>query len=149
MNEEILTRLTARNDPYACAITEEIISESTRTDKWYPCFDAFATLLNHSKSLVRNRGLTILAALAQWDDENRFDGILDAFLSHITDEKPITSRQCVKALVQVGQAKPQYLPRIRLALRSADLTKYKDSMRPLIEKDIEKTLHILEREETI
>lgn len=83
--------------------------------------------------------LHILAANAQWDEENRFDGIISDFLAHITDEKPITSRQCIKALAQLGLAKPQYVPAILSRLRSADLSKYKDSMRPLIEKDIAET----------
>ena len=93
----------------------------------------------YPKSLVRNRVLYIIAANAQWDYENRFDVILSKYLSHITDEKPITARQCIKALVQVGKAKPQYIPIIINHLHSADLSKYKDSMRPLIEKDIAET----------
>ena len=40
---------------------------------------------------------------------------------------------------QVGSAKPQYIPVILSCLRSADLSKYRDSMRPLIEKDIAET----------
>lgn len=85
----------------------------------------------------------ILAANAQWDEENRFDAIISDFLSHITDEKPITARQCVKALAQVGLAKLQYIPGILSNLRDADLSKYKDSMRPLIEKDMAETERIL------
>ena len=142
--QDIIAKLTAKDDTYACAIADRIISESQDTDEWYEYFDAFASLLNHPKSLVRNRALYILAANAQWDDENRFDAILPEFLSHITDEKPITARQCIKALTQVGQAKPQYIPRITEALREADLSKYKDSMRPLIKKDIEETKRTLQ-----
>ena len=143
MKETIITGLTAKDDKYACALADKIISESRETDEWYKYFIDFAELLDHPKSLVRNRAIYILAANAQWDDENRFDSILPDFLTHITDEKPITARQCIKALSQVGLAKPQHIPRILLALRDADLSKYKDSMRPLIEKDIadtEKTL---------
>ena len=51
----------------------------------------------------------------------------------------LTARQCIKELAQVGEAKPQYIPRILSAFREADLSKYKDSMRPLIEKDILET----------
>ena len=61
-----------------------------------------AALHNHTKSLVKNRVLYILAANAQWDEDNHFDAILDDYLAHVTDEKPITARQCIKALVQVG-----------------------------------------------
>ena len=143
MNETIPAHLTAKNDNYACAFAEKIISESQESDRWYSDFDTFASLLNHPKSLVRNRVLYILAANAQWDSENRFDEILPAYLSHITDEKPITARQCVKALAQIGRAKPQYIPQILDAFRNADLSKYKDSMRPLIEKDMAQTEAIL------
>ena len=143
MYENLIANLTSKDDKYACAVADKIISESQDTDEWYEYFDAFASLLNHPKSLVRNRVLYILAANAQWDDENRFDAILEDYLAHITDEKPITARQCIKALAQVGMAKPQYIPRILLCFHSADLSKYKDSMRPLIEKDMEETERLL------
>ena len=143
MKPDIITVLTASDDKYACAFADKIISESQETDEWYELFEEFASLLNHPKSLVRNRALTILAANAQWDDENRFDAVIEDYLSHITDEKPITARQCIKSLAQIGQAKPQYVPMILTALRSADLLKYKDSMRPLIEKDIQSTMEVL------
>lgn len=139
MKEDIVARLTAREDSYACALTDKIISESGETDVWYEYFDGFASLLKHPKSLVRNRALYLLAANAQWDAENRFDAILPEFLAHITDEKPVTARQCIKALAQIGAAKPQYIPEILSRLRSADLTKYRDSMRPLLERDIAET----------
>ena len=141
--QDIIAKLTAKDDKYACAIADKIISESQDTDEWYEYFDAFASLLNHPKSLVRNRVLHILAANARWDDENRFDAILEDYLAHITDEKPITARQCIKTLVQVGMAKPQYIPRILSCFHDADLSKYKDSMRPLIEKDMEETERLL------
>ncbi len=139
MKEDITARLTMKDDKYACALADKIISESQETDEWYEYFDDFASLLNHPKSFVRNRVLYILAANAQWDEENRFDLIISDFLSHITDEKPITARQCIKALAQLGLAKPQYIPEILSSLQNTDLSKYKDSMRPLIEKDIAET----------
>ena len=143
MYENLIADLTSKDDKFACAIADKIISESQDTDEWYGHFDTFASLLNHPKSLVRNRALHILAANAQWDDNNRFDTILSEYLSHVTDEKPITARQCIKALVQVGMAKPQYIPRILSCFHDADLSKYKDSMRPLIEKDMEETERLL------
>ena len=100
--QEIINKLTAKDDKFACAYAEMIIAESRECDTWYEYFNAFATLLNHPKSLVRNRALHILAANAQWDVENRFDAILPEFLTHVADEKPITARQCIQALAQVG-----------------------------------------------
>ena len=141
--QDIIAKLIAKDDKYACAIADKIISESQDTDEWYEYFDEFASLLNHPKSLVRNRVLYILATNAQWDNENRFDAIISEYIAHVTDDKPITARQCIKALAQIGVAKPQYIPRILLCLHEADLSKYKDSTRPLIEKDMTETERIL------
>ena len=140
MKQDAIALLTARDDKVACAFAERIVSESRETDAWYEYFDAFASLLAHPKSYVRNRALTVLAANARWDGENRFGGILREYLSHITDEKPITARQCIKALAEVGEYKPQMIPAITEALQGADLSGYRDSMRPLIEKDIRETI---------
>ena len=141
--QDIIAKLIAKDDKYACAIADKIISESQDTDEWYEYFDEFASLLNHPKSLVRNRVLYILATNAQWDNENRFDAIISECIAHVTDDKPITARQCIKALAQIGVAKPQYIPRILLCLHEADLSKYKDSMCPLIEKDMAEKERIL------
>lgn len=143
MNESIAAGLTSKDDRYACALADQIISESLETDEWIKHLEVFAALLDHPKSLVRNRALHILAANVQWDDENHFDSILPGFLAHITDEKPITARQCIKALAQVGKARPQYIPAILSAFHEADFSKYKDSMRPLIERDMAETERLL------
>ncbi len=143
MKEDIIEALTEKDDKAACALAERIASESLDSGKWYEYFDDFSTLLDHPKSLVRNRALHILAANARWDVENKFDSIIDTFLTHITDEKPITARQCIKALAQIGTAQPKHIPKILASLRNADLSEYKNSMRPLIEKDIEMTESIL------
>lgn len=143
MKEDIIARLTVKDDNYACALADQIIAESKETDEWYEYFLDFAALLSHKKSLVRNRAIYIIAANVQWDEENHFQEIKDEYLSHITDEKPITARQCVKALAQIGNDKPELMPEIVRALKTADLSGYKDSMRPLIEKDIAETLKAL------
>lgn len=143
MHEKVIANLTSKNDQLSCAFADRIIAESQESDVWYEYFDEFAALLDHPKSLVRNRALYILAANARWDKENRFDGLLPVYLSHITDEKPITARQCIKSLLQVGKARPQHIPAILLALQHADLSKYQDSMRPLIQKDMEEAERML------
>lgn len=143
MRLDIVELLTAKDDKKACELAFRIIKESNDSDKWYEYFDEIASLLHHPKSLVRNRALTILAANAKWDDKNKFDDILNEYLSHITDEKPITARQCIKALLQIAQAKQNYTKQIKTALQNVDLSKYKDSMKPLIEKDIYEVLTAL------
>lgn len=148
MKETMLAALTGKNDKYACELAGKIVEESRESEEWYDYFQDFVPLLRHPKSLVRNRALTILASNAQWDTENRFDQLLSEYLSHITDEKPITARVCIQTLPELAQAKPQYIPAILRTLEEAELSKYKDSMRPLIEKDIQKVRRILSVKET-
>lgn len=58
--EDLISKLTAKDNKYACALADKIISESKESDKWYEYFDDFAALLNHQNSLVRNRAVYIL-----------------------------------------------------------------------------------------
>ena len=41
--------------------------------------------------------------------------------------------------MRILDRQPQYIPKIIAALQEADLSKYTDSMRPLIENDISET----------
>ena len=136
--------LTGKDAKAAYAFTQQIVEESRASNAWYPCFDRFAELLRHKNSLVRNQAIAILAANARWDKEGKFDALLDEFLSHVTDVKPITARQCVAALPEVAEAKPELIPRIRVALEQADLSGYPDSMQPLILTDIVAALKRIE-----
>ena len=145
MNQPIIQKLTDKDDRYAYALTEKIASESEKTDTWFGYFDDFVELLSHPKSLVRNRAFRLIAANIQWDDQDRFYNYLDQFLIHITDEKPISARKCIESSAIIGALKPQYAPKILSALENADISKYKISMRPLIEKDIQEAVCTLQK----
>ena len=134
---DCIARLTGKNAKDAYAFAQQITAESRVSDVWYPHFNDFSILLRHKNSLVRNRAISILAANARWDKKgSKFDTLLDEFLSHVTDIKSITARQCVAALPEIAEAKPELIPRIRETLEQADLSGYPDSMRTLVLKDI-------------
>ena len=128
--------LTGKDATAAYALAQQITEESRVSDAWYSHINEFAALLSHKNSLVRNRAITILTANVRWDGEGKFDALLDEFLFHVTDVKPITARQCVAALPEISESKPELIPRIRTALEQADLSGYPDSMQPLVLKDI-------------
>ena len=96
-----VARLTGKDAKDAYTFAQQIVEESRDSEIWYPCFDRFAELLRHKNSLVRNRAISILAANARWDKVGKFDALLDEFLTHVTDIKPITARQCVAALPEI------------------------------------------------
>lgn len=113
-----------------------LLSESEKSNGVYKHFDTFSHMIDDANSYIRTRGLLLICTNAKWDDENRLDAIIDGCLSHILDEKPITSRQFIKALPEVAKHKPSLAPAIRNALMSADTGIYPDTMKSLVAKDI-------------
>ena len=100
--------------------------------------DRLSDMLESDNSYIRTRGLTLFAYNAKWDRANKIDEIIDGYLEHITDVKPITARQCIKLLPMIAKDKPELKEDILSALHRADVSFYEDSMRPLVYKDIQK-----------
>ena len=100
--------------------------------------------MRDSNSYIRTRGLTLIAHNAKWDEEGKIDGIIDEYLDHATDDKPITARQCIKSLPKLAEAKPNLMPHIASSLRQTDISQYADSMKSLIQNDIRDTLLALD-----
>ena len=134
--KELVANLRFPQNKVAYAALKELIARSQASNQVYPFFDEFVSLLEDENSLVRNRGLALIAHNTRWDTAGKLDGVLNIYLAHILDEKPITARQCVAALPEIAEAKTELIPRIRAALEQADLSRYSDSMQPLILKDI-------------
>lgn len=110
----------------------------------YAYIDAFIEMMRDSNSYIRTRGLTLIAHNAKWDEEGKIDGIIDEYLDHATDDKPITARQCIKSLPKLAEAKPNLMPHIASSLRQTDISQYADSMKSLIQNDIRDTLLALD-----
>lgn len=85
-------------------------------DAVYAHIDALIEMMRDSNSYVRTRGLTLIACNAKWDDAGKIDGIIDEYLDHMTDDKPITARQCIKSLPKLAQARPFWLDRAGVSL---------------------------------
>jgi len=132
--------LTSSNDEQAFQFLKLLEEKSSSSAQVYPFFDNLAEMLDSDNSYIRARGILLIAANAKWDTENKIDGIIGKYLNHITDEKPITARQCIKSLPAIAKNKPNLRNVIKEALSCADLSKYKENMQSLILKDIQKTL---------
>ena len=81
--------------------------ESEETDCVYSYMDRLSDMLDSDNSYIRTRGLTLLAYNAKWDKDYKIDEIIDKYLKHITDVKPITARQCIMLLPIVAKHKPE------------------------------------------
>lgn len=129
-----------KNNNIAYKALQELQKISEETDKVYPYMDRLGGMMDSDNSYIRTRGLTLLAHNAKWDKDHKIDEIIDSYLKHITDAKPITARQCIKLLPMIAKSKPDLKDDILLALQKADVSIYADSMQPLVYKDIQKAL---------
>ena len=120
----------------AYAALERLMAAAETSGEVCRYFDDYAAMLDDSGSYVRTRGLVMIARAARWDGAGRVEAVLDRYLEHITDPKPITARRCIQELRHLLSAKPEWAGRAREALQSADCARYPDSMRGLIQRDI-------------
>lgn len=98
---ETFELLFDKNNKIAYKALQELQKVSTETDCVYPYMDKLSDMLESDNSYVRTRGLTLLAYNAKWDKDYKIDEIIDKYLRHITDVKPITARQCIKLFLNV------------------------------------------------
>ena len=127
---------------------QDLQAESEASDRVYPHMDQFSAMLDSDNSYVRTRGLTLLAYNARWDTDYKIDEVIDRYLKHITDVKPITARQCIKLLPMIAKYKPELREDILSALYKANVSFYPDSMQTLVWKGIQTARRKIQKEET-
>ena len=130
-----------KNNNVAYKALQLLQKESEERNCVYPYMHRLSDMLDSENSYIRTRGLTLLAYNAKWDKDNKIDEIIDKYLKHITDIKPITARQCIKLLPIIAEYKPELKNDILSALHKANISIYGDSMQSLVHKDIQKVLN--------
>ena len=141
---EAVNGLFDKDDKAAYRRLKELVSASEQDNNVYQFFDTFADMLDDENSYIRTRGLLLISANAKWDTDNKIDEIIDKYLNHIMDDKPITARQCIKALPDIAKYKPSLTNDIVSALKKADPDRYAGSMQSLVNNDIQAALKIIE-----
>lgn len=142
--QSLVEGLTDKDAMYAYKCLQMLEEESKRSADVYLFFDTFAEMLKSTNSYFRTRGLTLIAANAKWDVDNKIDEVIDEFLKHIMDDKPITARQCIRILPLLVKYKPELKDDVERALHSANPLRYKESMQSLVAKDIKESLEAIE-----
>lgn len=144
--EETFGRLFDKNNNTAYKALQELQRESEESNRVYCYMDQLADMIDSDNSYIRTRGLTLIAYNAKWDKDNKIDEIIDEYLKHIEDVKPITARQCIKLLPMIAKNKPELKDDIVSALKKADISIYADSMQSLVYKDIQNSLAEIEKQ---
>lgn len=142
--EETFALLFHKDNKVAYAALKKLQGESERSPAVYPFMERLGEMLDSDNSYLRTRALTLLAYNARWDTDYKLDELIDRYLKHITDPKPITARQCIQLLPMIARNKPELKDIILAALHRANITIYTGSMQPLVYKDIQNALAEIE-----
>lgn len=105
-------------------------------DSLYAYFDDILKLLQNEKSYIRVRAFRLICLLAQYDSLNKINNNIEIILEELKDDKPTVIRQCLNYLNSLLLYKPELIDIVIKYIKNINLSIYKDSMRPLIEKDI-------------
>lgn len=133
---EIMQGLQNKNNQEAYQLLLLLEERSAESDELYGCFEDFLGLLKNRSSFVQVRGFRLACAQARWDRDGKLARHLDVLLAMLDKAKPTAVRQCLSALKDAVEHRPELREEIRAKLETLDLTRFGDSMRPLIERDI-------------
>ena len=142
--ELLLSMLTAKDSKQGYGAFLELAHLSEESDDLYPYTERFAEMVSDRAWAVRCRGFRLFCKQARWDDDGVLDRCLDRALVILEDEKPTAVRQALAALLDVVPYKRELWPVIRGRVEAMDLNRYKDSMAPLIQKDIQTLLNAMQ-----
>lgn len=119
----------------------QTIENSIETSNYlYQYFDEIKEMLLSEKSYIRVRAFRLICQLSKYDQNNKINNNIDLILNELNDDKPTNVRQCLKALVSLLSNKKELSNLVKEKLKKIDYLQYKDTVSPLIKKDIEYVL---------
>lgn len=137
--------LGSGDNEHAYQCLKQLEDESKRSAAVCAYLDVFIEMLDHPNSYIRARAIILIAANARWDLRNRIDEIFDLYVKHVQDNSPITARQCIKALPLMVKYKPDLREDAISSLHHANPMRYRETMQPLIAKDIQRALEMINK----
>lgn len=122
----------------------QILENADVSNELYDYYDDIECMLTNEKSYIRVRGFMLICNLCKWDLLNKICANIDNILRILDDEKPIVVRMALSK-IHLLINKEELKEKIIRKLKNIDCNKYKDSMSPLIKKDIEKILEEIKK----
>lgn len=143
--KNLIHRLQDKDDKKAYELSKQIGAASALSDEYYSCYEDLLSMIRAESSYVRTRGFILCCAQARWDTEGKMEKTLPSLFALLHDKKPTVVRQCLAALHEVVLYRPELCELIDEEIQSIDLSQYKDSMSPLIQKDMDELSKMLGR----
>ena len=140
---EIILKLRDKDDNAAYEYSKLLGAESAQSDKYLPMIPQFADMLEDKSSYVRARGFILICNQARWAKDGQIADVFDRMRVLLYDSKPTVVRQRLLALHEVVLYRSEMAEMIIDAVNHIDVSKYKESMSPLIKKDIDELMKVL------
>ena len=140
---EIILKLRDKDDKAAYEYSKLLGAESAESDKYLPMIPQFADMLEDKSSYVRARGFILICNQARWAKDGQIADVFDRMRVLLYDSKPTVVRQCLLALHEVVLYRSEMAEMIIDAVNQIDVSKYKESMSPLIKKYIDELMKVL------
>lgn len=134
--EENINILINADDKKAFDMLYKLELITTESNELYNYFDTFLDMLNSNRTFVRVRGFRMICSLSKWDIDNKIDNNIDDILNELDDDTATSVRQCLSRINLIIMYKINLIDKIENKLNSLNLSKYKESMQSLIERDI-------------
>lgn len=100
----------------------------------------FASMFKDDNSFIRTRFFVLICNQARWANDDQIRKVYKQMKPLLYDSKPLVVRQCLNALHEVALYRPEMCETIKKTISKIDLSIYKDSMIPLIKKDIDELM---------
>lgn len=142
--DDIICKLKNKDEKAAYEFAKLVGAESAESDQYLRYIHDFADMLEDSNSYVRTRAFFLICNQARWAEDGQIEEVFGRMSKLLYDAKPTVVRQCLGALHEAVLYRPEMADVIREAVGKIDLTKYKDSMSPLIQKDMEALLALID-----
>ena len=137
---DIICKLKDKDEKKAYEFAKRIGSESAETDKYVSLIPELTVMLTDKSSYVRARAFMLICNQSRWADNGQIEAVFSQMKELLYDSKPTVVRQCLGALREVALYRKEMAESISEAVGKIDLNAYKDSMSPLIKKDIDALL---------
>lgn len=131
---DILTNCKDVKKAYLVLIELEKTSEVSNI--LYPYTNIFVDMMQSKNYYVKIRGFRLFCMQSRWDDNRFIDKNIDLALDILNDERPTIIRQALEYLREIAIYKGELKGKILGKIDNLDTTKFKDSMKDLINKDI-------------
>lgn len=120
----------------AYSVLIELEKTSEVSNILYPYINVFMDMVQSKNYYVKVRGFRLFCMQSRWDDNRFIDKNINFLLDILNEERPTIIRQALEYLKEIAIYKGELKEKLLEKVENLDATKFKDTMKDLIKKDI-------------